>query len=92
MDELPESVVRIAEAVRHLLLGSSVDEDGPQGLVLALQGTGRFPDEVLAGGIVPNCWPRCEAMVGADPPRQSTPAWGARRGGNASRGPTDLEN
>ena len=49
MDELTEGVVGIAEAAGHLLLGQPVDEDGAQGLVLALQGTGGLPDVVFPG-------------------------------------------
>jgi hypothetical protein len=54
VDQLAESVVGVAEAVGGLLLGELLEEDSPEGLVLALQGTGGLPEEASAGGVVHN--------------------------------------
>jgi hypothetical protein len=54
IDQLAEGVVGVAEAAGDLLLGQPVEEDGPQGLVLALQGCGGLAEEASARGVVPN--------------------------------------
>jgi hypothetical protein len=38
--QLAEGRVVVAEALGHVLLAAAVDEDGAQGLVLALRGAG----------------------------------------------------
>jgi hypothetical protein len=51
---LAEGVVVVAEALGDVLLAAVVDEDGAQGLVLALRGAGRLEEEAAAGCVVHN--------------------------------------
>ena len=62
MDQLAEGVIGIAEALGDLLLRQAVRQDGPQGLILALPGTGGHLEAALAQGIVHNGWPKCAAI------------------------------
>jgi hypothetical protein len=52
VDELSEGVVGVAEPPGGILLGQTLDEDGPEGFVLSLGGTAGLMEEVLAEGIV----------------------------------------
>jgi hypothetical protein len=54
VDELAEGGVGVAEAAGHLLLGQPVEEDSPQGFILAVQRSGGFPEEAPARGVVHN--------------------------------------
>jgi hypothetical protein len=67
MDQLAKGIVRVAEASGHLLLRDAVEEDGPQGFVLALQGAGRLLEEASAKGVVHNLRSGCEVILGAGP-------------------------
>ena len=83
MDELAEGAVGVAEAAGGLLLGEAGEEDGAEGLVLALQGTGGLSEEAAAKGVVHNGWPECEAIRGDGAAGQGTPGPGGRPGANA---------
>jgi hypothetical protein len=45
VDELAEGVVGVAETLSGVLLGEAIDEDGAEGLVLALAWGRRLPKE-----------------------------------------------
>src|SRR5262249_40925397 len=66
VDELAEGVVGVAETLGGLLLGQALDEDGAEGLVLALGGAGWFAEEEPAGGVVHARGTQCEVIVNAD--------------------------
>jgi hypothetical protein len=51
---LAKGVVVVAEALGHVLLAAAVNEDGTQGLVLALRGTGGLQEEAAARCVVHN--------------------------------------
>jgi hypothetical protein len=51
VDELPEGVVGVAEALGGLLLGEAVEEDAAEGLVLTL-GRARGLGEESTGGVL----------------------------------------
>ena len=81
MDELAEGVVGVAEAPGGLLLGDAIDEDGPQGLVLALAGAAGLSEEVLAQGVVHNRSPSVRRGVGRATPSDYTAAPAGTNGG-----------
>ena len=86
VDQVAEGVIGVAEAVGDRLLGQAVEEDGAEGLVLALQGPGRLSEEALARGVVHNGWPECEVIVGDDPTGQRNSGREAGPGAKRCRG------
>jgi hypothetical protein len=64
--ELAEGVVGVAEAVGDVLLGQAVEEDGAEGFVLSLGGTGGPLEEELAEGVVHVRGSGCEVFAAAD--------------------------
>ena len=61
--ELPdhdaEGAVGVVVAVGRLLLGQTVDEDGAEGLVVALLGANGLHEEASGEGVVPGGPPEC---------------------------------
>src|SRR5262249_39711142 len=62
--QLAEGIVVVAEALGHVLLAAAVEEDGAQGLVLALRGGGGLQEEAAAGCTAHSGRPRCEVISG----------------------------
>lgn len=61
--ELPdhdaEGAVGVVVAVGRFLLGQTVDEDGTEGLVVALLGASGLHEEASGEGVVHGCQPEC---------------------------------
>jgi hypothetical protein len=60
--ELAEGVVVVAETLGGLPLGQAAGEDGAEGLVLTLGGTGGLIEEVSAEGVVHARGSGCEVF------------------------------
>jgi hypothetical protein len=54
VDQLAERAVGVSELVGDLLLGPPFDEDGPEGFVAAMEGSGGVAEEVAVAGVVPH--------------------------------------
>jgi hypothetical protein len=66
VDQLAESAVGVAVKMGGLLLGEAVNEDGAEGVVLALLRARRLDKELAAGGVVHGLGLECEVVVRGD--------------------------
>ena len=63
MDQLPEGIGAIAEALGGLLLQAVIDEDGAECLVLPLVGRDGFGEEAAAESVIHNGGLECESIL-----------------------------
>jgi hypothetical protein len=60
--ELAKSVIVVAKALGDVLLAAAVEEDGAQGLVLALRSASGLKEEAAARCVVHNRRSQCEVI------------------------------
>jgi hypothetical protein len=61
-DEVAYGVVAVARLLGDVFQGTSLDEEGTEHLIAAMERVGRFEEEAQAEGIVHDLAPRCRSI------------------------------